>query len=132
LSANYYSIAKTQTKNIYKQPSKNGAVKKSFSRTIFKQKYQLGSSANVSIVKRALVRKELVGIGERRLVIPEPVMKVWLKKEFLNIKKRFVFFGGKNVFIYIFVMHWEEKHGQKGTVYNRFEQKGENCLVSVV
>ncbi|WP_303010244.1 hypothetical protein [uncultured Bacteroides sp.] len=43
--------------------------------------YQLGSSANVSIVKRALVKKELIEIEKRRVVIPDPVMKVWLKKE---------------------------------------------------
>ena len=42
---------------------------------------QLGSSANVSIVKRALVKKELIEIEKRRVVIPDPVMKVWLKKE---------------------------------------------------
>lgn len=45
------------------------------------QKYQLGSSANVSIVKRALVKKELVDIEKRRMVIPDPVLKVWLKRE---------------------------------------------------
>ena len=45
------------------------------------QKYQLGSSANVSIVTRALVKKELIEIEKRRVVIPDPVMKVWLKKE---------------------------------------------------
>lgn len=44
-------------------------------------KYQLGSSANVSIVKRALVKKELIEIEKRRVYIPDPVMKVWLKKE---------------------------------------------------
>lgn len=45
------------------------------------QKYQLGSSANVSIVKRALVKKELVDIEKRRAIIPDPVLKVWLKRE---------------------------------------------------
>lgn len=44
-------------------------------------KYQLGSSANVSIVKRALVKKELIEIEKRHIVIPDPVMKVWLKRE---------------------------------------------------
>ena len=44
-------------------------------------KYQLSSSANVSIVKRALIKKELIEIEKRRVVIPDPVMKVWLKKE---------------------------------------------------
>lgn len=45
------------------------------------QKYQLGSSANVSIVKRALVKKELIEIEKRQVIIPDPVMKVWLKRE---------------------------------------------------
>lgn len=45
------------------------------------QKYQLSSSANVSIVKRALVKKELIEIEKRRVIISDPVMKVWLKKE---------------------------------------------------
>ena len=45
------------------------------------QKYQLGSSANVSIVKRALVKKELIEIEKRQAIIPDPVMKVWLKRE---------------------------------------------------
>lgn len=44
-------------------------------------KYQLGSSANVSIVKRALVKKELIEIENRQVIIPDPVMEVWLKKE---------------------------------------------------
>lgn len=45
------------------------------------QKYRLGSSANVSIVKRALIKKELIEIDKRRVIIPDPVMKVWLKRE---------------------------------------------------
>lgn len=45
------------------------------------RKYQLGSSANVSIVKRALVKKELIEIEKRQLIIPDPVLKVWLKRE---------------------------------------------------
>lgn len=44
-------------------------------------KYQLGSSANVSIVKRALVKKELIEIEKRRVVITDPVLAVWLKRE---------------------------------------------------
>lgn len=45
------------------------------------QKYNLGSSANVSIVKRALVKKELIEVEKRHVIIPDPVMSVWLKKE---------------------------------------------------
>lgn len=45
------------------------------------RKYQLGSSANVSIIKRALIKKELIEIDKRRAVIPDPIMKVWLQRE---------------------------------------------------
>jgi hypothetical protein len=45
------------------------------------QKYQLGSSANVSIVKRALEKKEIIEIDKRCVVIPDPVMTAWLKRE---------------------------------------------------
>lgn len=44
-------------------------------------KYHLGSSANVSIVKRALIKKELVDIEKRKLVISDPLLEEWLKKE---------------------------------------------------
>ncbi len=56
-------------------------VHSEFSTREIMDKYQLGSSANVSIVKRALVKKEIIEIEKRRVVIPDPVMKVWLKKE---------------------------------------------------
>lgn len=45
------------------------------------RKYQLGSSANVSIIKRALIKKELIEIDKRKAVIPDPILKVWLQRE---------------------------------------------------
>lgn len=44
-------------------------------------KYQLGSSANVSIIKRALVKKELIEIEKHQVIIMDPVMAIWLKRE---------------------------------------------------
>ncbi len=44
------------------------------------QKYQLGSSANVSIIKRALLKKELIEVENRRTVLADPVMALWLKR----------------------------------------------------
>lgn len=44
-------------------------------------KYQLGTSANISIVKRALEKKELIEIEKRKIIIPDPIMSVWLKRE---------------------------------------------------
>lgn len=45
------------------------------------QKYQLGTSANVSTVKRSLIKKELIEIDKKRIIIPDPVMVEWLKRE---------------------------------------------------
>ena len=44
-------------------------------------KYQLGSSANVAIVKKALVKKELIEVEKGQIVISDPLLAVWLKKE---------------------------------------------------
>ncbi|MCD8202492.1 MAG: ATP-binding protein, partial [Prevotella sp.] len=44
------------------------------------RKYQLGSSANVSIIKRALLKKELIEIEARQVTILDPILKVWLKR----------------------------------------------------
>lgn len=52
-----------------------------FTRQEVLHKYQLGSSANVSIIKRALIKKELVEMEKHKIIIPDPIMKVWLKKE---------------------------------------------------
>ena len=45
------------------------------------QRYQLGSSANVSVIKRALVNKELIDVEKGRSFIPDPIMVEWLKRE---------------------------------------------------
>ena len=45
------------------------------------RKYQLGSSANVSIIKKALINKELIEVDKRRTVISDPLLKAWLKRE---------------------------------------------------
>ncbi len=57
-------------------------VHKEFTTQEVLQKYQLGSSANVSIVKHALIKKELIEIEKQQVIIPDPVMRIWLKKEF--------------------------------------------------
>lgn len=58
-------------------------VRKEFSAQEVVQKYKLGSSANVAIVKRALVKKELVEIEKREVTISDPLLKAWLKQELL-------------------------------------------------
>lgn len=48
------------------------------------QKYQFGSSANVSTIKRALIKKEIIETGNKQVQLADPVMKLWLKQEFTN------------------------------------------------
>ena len=57
-------------------------VHKEFTTQEVLQKYQLGSSANVSTVKRALIKKELIETEKQQIIIPDPVMRIWLKREF--------------------------------------------------
>ncbi len=45
-------------------------------------KYQLSSSANVSTIKRALIKKELIETENKQVQLADPVMKLWLKQEF--------------------------------------------------
>lgn len=59
-------------------------VNHEFSSVEILNKYQLGSSANVSIVRKALVKRELIEVDQRRVYLADPVMKLWLKKEFSN------------------------------------------------
>lgn len=44
------------------------------------QKYRLGSSANVSTIKRALIKKELIETENRKTALADPVMALWLKR----------------------------------------------------
>jgi AAA+ ATPase superfamily predicted ATPase len=56
-------------------------VHSEFTKQEILNKYQLGTSANISIVKRALEKKELIEIEKRKISIPDPIMSVWLKRE---------------------------------------------------
>lgn len=58
-------------------------VKSEFSTQAIIEKYNLGSSANVATIKRALIKKELIETEKRELVISDPLLKVWLKMELL-------------------------------------------------
>ena len=56
-------------------------VRSEFTSQMILQRYELGSSANVSIIKRALLKKELIEIENRQVSIPDPVMQVWLRRK---------------------------------------------------
>ena len=44
-------------------------------------KYNLASSSNVAIIKKALIKKELIDTENRKIVIADPVLKAWIKRE---------------------------------------------------
>ena len=46
------------------------------------RKYQLGTSANVSIIKRSLLKKELIDTEKKLVYISDPVLELWLRLEF--------------------------------------------------
>lgn len=46
------------------------------------RKYNLGSVANVSRLKKSLIRKELVEVEGRKLILRDPVLKAWLHRQF--------------------------------------------------
>ena len=47
--------------------------------------YQLGTSANVLKIKKALVNKELIDIQNESVIFLDPVYKYWLKKYFFKL-----------------------------------------------
>jgi hypothetical protein len=54
-------------------------VSSEFSSKAVIDKYQLGTSAGIAVVKRALINKELIEIENRRPVIADPVLALWLR-----------------------------------------------------
>ena len=45
------------------------------------QTYQFGTSANVSVAKRALIKQELIDTDRRQVSIHDPVLQEWLRHE---------------------------------------------------
>ena len=57
-------------------------VSKEFTTKNVLEKYNLGTSSSVAVVKRALIKKELIDIEKKEIVISDIVLKEWLKREF--------------------------------------------------
>lgn len=45
------------------------------------QTYQLGTSANISVAKRASIKQELIDTDRRQVSIHDPVLQEWLRHE---------------------------------------------------
>ena len=59
----------------------SNGVTSGFSSTKVIQEYRLGSSANVSIIKKALIEKDLIVKEDKELKLADPVLGLWLQHE---------------------------------------------------
>lgn len=59
----------------------SNGVTSGFSSTKVIQEYRLGSSANVSIIKKALIEKDLIVKEDKELKLADPVLGLWLQLE---------------------------------------------------
>ena len=55
-------------------------VEESFTSQEVIDKYHLSSSSNVAAIKTALVKKELIDIEKGKVVITDPVLRLWVKR----------------------------------------------------
>ena len=60
----------------------NGVTKDFTSKEVM-DKYNLGSPGNINRLKASLIKKELIEYSERRYVITDPILKVWLKRQLI-------------------------------------------------
>ena len=51
-----------------------------FSRNEIIAKYKLGTSANISRVKKSLEKKEIIDIEPKMVTFNDPVFRIWFKK----------------------------------------------------
>ena len=56
-------------------------VENEFTTTKILKKYMLGSSANVTRLKKSLEQKEIIDITGKKVTLSDPVFRLWLKKE---------------------------------------------------
>ena len=49
------------------------------------QKYRLGTSANVSRIKKALIDKEIIDTEKETNVFMDPIYKIWLKQYYFSV-----------------------------------------------
>lgn len=57
-------------------------INKDFNRTEIMEKYNLGTPGNISKLKNALLKKELIDYTSEGYFIADPILKIWLKRKF--------------------------------------------------
>ncbi len=58
----------------------NDGINKEFTSQNVIAKYRLGSSANVSAIKRALIKQEIIETENKLTVISDPILAAWLRR----------------------------------------------------
>jgi hypothetical protein len=60
-------------------------VTDNFSRNEILKKYNLGTSSNISRIRKSLENKELIDISKGKITFNDPVFKIWFRKEFMYL-----------------------------------------------
>ena len=58
-------------------------IEKDFTSSEIISKYDLGTPGNIAKLKNSLVKKELIELSDRKYVITDPVLKEWLRRQFI-------------------------------------------------
>ena len=58
-------------------------VNSDFTKKEVLDKYDLGTPGNINRLKTALIKKELIEINQRQYVITDPILKEWLRRQFI-------------------------------------------------
>ena len=57
-------------------------INNDFTRKEIMEKYNLGTQGNINRLKNSLIKKELIDYSDRRYVITDPILEVWLRRHF--------------------------------------------------
>lgn len=60
-------------------------VNSEFSTKNILTKYNLGTSSNIAIIKRALVKYELIEVENKKVTLTDPVFGLWFKRDILSL-----------------------------------------------
>ena len=58
-------------------------VNQDFTSKKITEKYNLGTPGNINRLKNALIKKELIEYTERHYVITDPILEIWLRRQFI-------------------------------------------------
>lgn len=59
----------------------NDGVTNGFTKSVILKKYSLGTSANIKVIQKALVEKEIIEVTHNCSTFLDPLLPLWLKKQ---------------------------------------------------